>query len=307
MVDVAASMAHAASTGFPPFWNIMAPAVAASGLPVMAIQWRPWSAGFCVRCAASGRGRRRSAATSKRRTAIGAPHEGVLFGRYLTPMRLAIVPRSRWGKIRMIALVALLPLVFLIVWLLTVKMPGPVFRGPLPALTAAQQAVRDGLERHVRALAQDIGERSDDTYGNVQRAATYIERQLEALGYQVVSQEFTAQGRTFRNLEATLPGAGRVQEVVLLGAHYDTAEEAPGADDNASGVAGVLELARLFAGRPQARTVRFVFFPNEEPPWFAGSDMGSRHYATAARARNDQIVAMLSIESIGYYDTEQGS
>jgi hypothetical protein len=222
-------------------------------------------------------------------------------------MRLAIVPRTRWGKIRMIALAAFLPLVFLMIWLLTVKMPGPVFRGPLPALTAVQQAVRDGLERHVRALAQDIGVRSDDTYGNVQRAATYIERQLSALGYRVASQEFTADGRTYRNLEATLPGAGRVQEVVVLGAHYDTAEEAPGADDNASGVAGVLELARLFAGTPQARTVRFVFFPNEEPPWFAGSDMGSRHYATAARTRNDQIVAMLSIESIGYYDTEKGS
>ncbi|MGH7605994.1 MAG: M20/M25/M40 family metallo-hydrolase, partial [Gemmatimonadales bacterium] len=82
---------------------------------------------------------------------------------------------------------------------------------------------------------------------------------------------------------------------------------APGADDNASGVAGVLELARRFAATPQPRTVRFVFFPNEEPPSFASDDMGSRHYAAAARARGDRIVAMLSIESIGYYDTEEGS
>jgi Peptidase family M28 len=222
-------------------------------------------------------------------------------------MRLAIVPRTRWGQIPMIALIAFLPLVFLFIWLMTVKMPGPVFRGPLPALTAGQAVIRHGLERHVRALAQDIGVRSDDTYGNVLRAATYVERQLSAMGYQVVSQEFTADGRIYRNLEATLPGAGRVQEVVVLGAHYDTAEEAPGADDNASGVAGVLELARVFVGTPQARTMRFVFFPNEEPPWFASGDMGSRHYAKAARARNDQIVAMLSIESIGYYDTEPGS
>lgn len=207
----------------------------------------------------------------------------------------------------MIAIASILPLLFLIIWLFTVKMPGPAFSGPLPPLTPHQETLRAGLQRHVQALAGDIGVRSDETYANVQRAAAYIERVLASLGYQVASQEFTADGRTHRNLEATLGGAGRAHEVVVLGAHYDTAEDAPGADDNASGVAGVLELARVFAQAPQARTVRFVFFPNEEPPSFATDDMGSRHYAKAARARNDQIVAMLSIESIGYYDTEKGS
>lgn len=207
----------------------------------------------------------------------------------------------------MIALAGILPLLFLLIWLFTVKMPGPAFSGSLPPLTPDQQTLRAGLQRHVRALAGDIGVRSTETYANVRRAAAYVERVLGSLGYQVVSQEFTADGRTYRNLEATLGGAGRAHEVVVLGAHYDTAEDAPGADDNASGVAGVLELARVFARAPQARTVRFVFFPNEEPPSFATADMGSRHYAKAARARNDQIVAMLSIESIGYYDTEKGS
>ena len=223
-------------------------------------------------------------------------------------MRLALVPRTRWGRLRMIVLAALLPLVFLIIWLFTVRMPGPAFRGPLPPLTPAQHAIRDGLAAHVRTLAQEIGERSDERYANVQRAAAYIQQSLLRLGYHVRSQEFTARGRTYRNLEATLPGGTiQRQEVVVVGAHYDSAEEAPGADDNASGVAGVLELARVFAQNPQARTVRFVFFSNEEPPWFATEQMGSRHYAAAARAQDDQIVAMLSIESIGYYDTEKGS
>ena len=207
----------------------------------------------------------------------------------------------------MLLLASFLPLLFLAIWLLTVRMPGPVFVGPLPPLTSEQEVLRARLERHVRALAGEIGVRSDDEYVKVQRAAAYIERELRALGYAVVSQEFSAGQRTYRNLEATLGGTTLRQQVVVLGAHYDTAEEAPGADDNASGVAGVLELARLFAGRPQARTIRFVFFPNEEPPWFATSDMGSRHYAADARARNDQIVAMLSIESIGYYDTDPGT
>jgi hypothetical protein len=207
----------------------------------------------------------------------------------------------------MIALASILPLLFLIIWIFTVRMPGPPFSGPLPPLTPEQEKIRAGLDRHVRALAEDIGVRSDEAYSNVVRAAAYLESALMSLGYQVASQQFSASGRGYRNLEATLPGTTRPGEVVVLGAHYDTAEDAPGADDNASGVAGVLELARLFARTPQARTIRFVFFPNEEPPSFATADMGSRHYARAARERNDQIVAMLSIESIGYYDMDKGS
>ena len=220
---------------------------------------------------------------------------------------MRLVPRTRWGLIRMIALAGILPLLFLIIWLFTVRMPGPAFSGPLPPLTPNQQQLRIALETHVRALAQDIGVRSDETYANVQRAAAYIERTLRGLGYDVVSQEYSVDNRVYRNLEATLRGTSRPQEVVVLGAHYDTAEGAPGADDNASGVAGVLELARIFATERQSRTVRFVLFPNEEPPSFPTADMGSRHYASAARARNDQIVAMVSVESIGYYDTEKGS
>jgi hypothetical protein len=222
-------------------------------------------------------------------------------------MRVAIVPRTGWGRIRMIVLVSILPVLFLLIWFFTVRMPGPAFHGPLPPLTANQVRMRANLEQHVRFLSHSIGVRSADNFPNVYRAATYIEHRLQDLGYQVVSQEFSAYNRGFRNLEATLPGTTRAQEVVILGAHYDTAEDAPGADDNASGVAGVLELARTFAQARQARTIRFVFFPNEEPPSFPTANMGSRHYATAARARNDQITAMLSIESIGYYDTEKGS
>jgi len=222
-------------------------------------------------------------------------------------MRMAIVPGTRWGRIRMLAIAGILPLLFLFIWVFTVKMPGPAFHGTLPPLTPDQQRLRAGLQQHVTVLAGQIGVRSDQTYRNVERAASYIESTLTALGYQVVSQEYSARGLVWRNLEATLRGTSLFQQVVVIGAHYDSAEEAPGADDNASGVAGVLELARLFAASPQARTIRFVFFPNEEPPSFPTAAMGSRHYATDARKRNDQIVAMMSIESIGYYDTEKGS
>src|SRR5438132_330665 len=163
-------------------------------------------------------------------------------------MRIGLIPRTRWGLIRMIALAGILPLLFLIIWLFTVRMPGPAFSGPLPPLTPDQELIRAALDRHVRALAHDIGVRSDKTYSNVLQASAYIERRLQDLGYTVDSQEFFALGRSYRNIEATLPGApGHAHEVVVLGAHYDTAEDAPGADDNASGVAGVPELAATLA------------------------------------------------------------
>src|SRR6266436_9327547 len=119
-------------------------------------------------------------------------------------MRISLIPRTRWGRIRMIAIAAFLPLLFLVIWLFTVKMPGPAFAGPLPPLTPNQDLIRAGLERRVRGLADDIGVRSDETYANVQRAAAYIERTLAGFGYQVVSQEFAAGNRSYRNIEATL-------------------------------------------------------------------------------------------------------
>src|SRR6266516_5332082 len=90
IVVTAASMAHAASTGLPPFWKIMAPAVAASGLPVIATQWRPCRAGFWVRWPASATGERRRT-SARKRTGIGAPVEIDFSGTYLCVMRLAIV------------------------------------------------------------------------------------------------------------------------------------------------------------------------------------------------------------------------
>lgn len=222
-------------------------------------------------------------------------------------MRLSLVPRTRGGVVRMIVLASFLPLLFIAIWLFTVKMPGAPFAGPLPPLTPAQRALEHRLRAHVTMLAGDIGERSDATYAAVTRAGAYLETVFGELGYQVRSHPYTARGRAYRNLEVEIQGVVRPDEIVVVGGHYDTAVGAPGADDNASGVAGVLELAREFAGSRPARTLRFLVFANEEPPSFPTADMGSRHYADSAAARGDQIVAMLSIESIGYYDDAPGS
>lgn len=207
----------------------------------------------------------------------------------------------------MLLLLGFLPAVFLIIWLFTVRMPGHSFAGALAPLSPEQRALERELRDHVAMLAGTIGERSTARYSATVQAARYVEQAFRQLGYDVVAQEFQAHGRTHRNLQATLAGTTRPVEIVVIGAHYDTAEEAPGADDNASGTAGVLALARMLKAAPRVRTIRFVAFATEEPPSFPTADMGSRHYADAARARGDSIVAMLSLESIGYYDIEPGS
>lgn len=109
------------------------------------------------------------------------------------------------------------------------------------------------------------------------------------------------------NIDATVTGTSNAQEVLVVGAHYDTITGCPGANDNGSGVAAVLELARRFSGRGLARTLRFVAFVNEEPPFFQTAQMGSLVYANAARLRRERIVGMLSLETMGYFSEEPGS
>jgi Zn-dependent M28 family amino/carboxypeptidase len=109
------------------------------------------------------------------------------------------------------------------------------------------------------------------------------------------------------NVEARTLGGDRRSEIVVAGAHYDSVLGCPGADDNATGVAALLELARTLRATRCARTVRFVFFASEEPPHFEGEEMGSRVYARACKERGERVVAMLSLESLGCYSDEPGS
>lgn len=156
-------------------------------------------------------------------------------------------------------------------------------------------------------LAGTIGERNIWRPGTLTRAAIYISESLASFGYTPTPQEFEVQDRYVANVEAALPGASAADSIVVVGAHYDTVMGCPGANDNATGVAATLELARRFAGSPRPRTIRFVVFANEEPPFFQTSSMGSVVYAEAARRRGERIAAMLSLETIGYYSEEKGS
>ena len=187
------------------------------------------------------------------------------------------------------------------------KMPGKPYSGALPPLTAEQVRLADHLRKHITVLSEEIGERNIWRDGTLDATAGYIEKSLQAMDYAVSSQAYTVQGTSVRNLEAMLGGTSLAEEIVLIGAHYDTVRGSPGANDNASGVAALLEVARLLATKPLARSVRFVAFVNEEAPFFYTWEMGSHRYARRAHERGDNITAMLSLETIGYYSDAEGS
>ena len=174
---------------------------------------------------------------------------------------------------------------------------------PVSALAPLESRLR----AHVERLARDIGERNVFRPGALDDAARYITGELQRSGFSPVAQPFTALGREVRNIEAELPGTRSVDEIVVIGAHYDSVRGCPGANDNGSGVAALLEIAGALAPTRLGRTVRFVAFANEEPPFFQGAEMGSVVYARRARARGERVVGMLSLETIGYYTSEPGT
>ena len=167
-------------------------------------------------------------------------------------------------------------------------MPGRSHTGALPPLTPQEEALAARLEEHVRRLAGT--QRNTDLEG----PARYIET---AFGAGARSQYFESGGRKVRNVAL---GAGPI----VVGAHYDSVPGSPGADDNASGVAVLIELARLHAG---AGGVQFVAFANEEMPYFMSREMGSFHSAAQARSHGEKVRAMLSLEMLGYYRDAPGS
>lgn len=179
-------------------------------------------------------------------------------------------------------------------------------RSPRAVSLAAPPPARVGsLKKDVEALCA-IGERNTVVPENLAAAADFIERSFTAAGYRVERQsyEVVRDGVRSDNLIVELRGN---DEIVVIGAHYDCVEGTAGADDNASGVAALLALARTFANAKTTRTLRFVAFANEEPPHFQSQDMGSWQYAKRAKDRNEKIVAMVSLETIGYYDDRRGS
>lgn len=163
------------------------------------------------------------------------------------------------------------------------------------------------LRSIVDELAGEIGARPHDDLSRLGRAAGRIESRFAASGYSVHSQVFDYAGRSYRNLVAELTGTESPQKILVVGAHYDTVSGSPGADDNASGVAGLLGLARALAARPLKKTVRFAAFTLEEPPAYRSRNMGSYHYAESLKRSGTELEGMVCLEMIGYFTDQPES
>ncbi len=191
---------------------------------------------------------------------------------------------------------------------LTTEMPGQSYNGPFLALSDPEKVVRGRLQEHVEVLAGVIGERNMRHYDALNKTALYIQAQFGMTGLAVTDERYQVDDKVVRNLIASVPGNTRPEEFIVIGAHYDSVWGSPGANDNATGVAALLEIARQIVDGPSPRrTVRFVAFVNEEPPYFKTWGMGSSVHARNARLRGDRIVAMLSLETIGYYSDSPNS
>ncbi len=159
---------------------------------------------------------------------------------------------------------------------------------------------------HVEYLSEVVGSRSIREPHKIAQARDYIFKTLNSYGLSPVLQDYTVSGNVFSNIEAVLPGSEKPQEIIVVGAHYDTVSGSPGADDNASAVAVLLEAARLIRNDSMDRTLKLVFFTLEEPPIFGTEDMGSRVFARQAKKSGMDIKAMICLEMVGYFSEKKG-
>ncbi len=215
-------------------------------------------------------------------------------------------PNSTRLRIEFAVLAILVVFVAFAVWFMT-SMPGERHRGPLQPLGVEDSRHAENLKAHVVAVASE--EHNVGHPQALERSARYIEKTLADFGYAVGRQEFETAGVKVRNLEVARAGPGDGKHLVVVGAHYDSAQGAVGADDNGSGVAALIELARAFREfQPgEGFEIRFVFYVNEELPWFGTENMGSNRHAEGLARESREVVAMMSLETIGWYSSAPGS
>lgn len=188
--------------------------------------------------------------------------------------------------------------VLTLLWWFGMRMPGKnVFKADL--LSPDEIALREELRTDVQRLAGEIGERNVWHYAQLNAAVDFIEGSLSRAGLRTRRDSYQVQEQPCHNLEAEISGSR--PEIIVIGAHYDSVFGSPGANDNGTGVAATLALARRFASAKPKHTLRFVAFVNEEPPYFLSGEMGSLVYARRCKERGDKISAMISLETIGYF------
>ncbi len=187
------------------------------------------------------------------------------------------------------------------------SMPGKSFKGPLPSITTHQQSLAKFLERDVRIFAEQIGERNHQKPKAYKKAADFITAQFKQHGFKTLHNEFLVNNQKAINIIGVKQGSTKKDEILIIGAHYDSVAGQVGANDNASGVAALLAIARGLKHHQPKRTIRLVAFANEEPPYYHTNQMGSVVYAAQCKVDKDNIVGMISLDGIGYYTSKKKS
>lgn len=185
------------------------------------------------------------------------------------------------------------------------RMPGKNVSKTGP-LSPDEVVLREELRANVQKLAGEIGERNMRHYAALNAAADFIEDSFSQAGLRTRRDSYETAGQPCHNIESEISGSQQGAAVssppiIIIGAHYDSVFGSPGANDNGTGVAAMLALARRFASAKPKQTLRFVAFVNEEPPYFLSGEMGSQVYARRCKERGDKISAMISLETIGYF------
>jgi len=197
--------------------------------------------------------------------------------------------------------------ILVLLWWFGMRMPGKNVSAAGP-LSPDEVVLREELRANVQKLAAEIGERNMWRYAQLNAAADFIEDSFSRTGLRTRRESYQMRGQSCHNIETEIPG--NRPEIIVIGAHYDSVFGSPGANDNGSGAAAVLALAQRFAARETEqssprwtpnKTLRFVAFVNEEPPYFLSGEMGSLVYARRCKERGDKISAMISLETIGYF------
>lgn len=213
--------------------------------------------------------------------------------------------RIRAILINLIAVIIFFTGLYGLFYFYCIRMPGQSYQGPLPGPDTPLRASGERLRDHVRVLADKIGERNAWKADSLEQAAQYIEDEFTAL--QFVPKYEVVNDKGHRNILVDIYGSSYRDRIIVVGAHYDTVPMTPGADDNASGVAALLEIARAFRDKKPQVTLRLAAFVNEEEPFFGGDQMGSLFNARHSRERQENIIGMYSLEMVGFYSEARRS
>lgn len=195
------------------------------------------------------------------------------------------------------------------------SLPGEIIKEPLPPLSDSEKALMEQHREDVFSLSMEIGERNMQHPEAMKKSVEWIKDRFQKAGYKPHIQEhsvetgflFGGETKQAHNIIAELPGTERPEDIIILGAHYDSVVGSPGANDNATAMASLLSLAEYFADKPQPCTLRFAAFANEEPPFFASPQMGSYAYARRCHENEEAIKGMIALDGLGYFDTSKGS